>query len=121
MRMGKTTVRRIETYLEEGKTIKKKIIESPWMRTDDAAAYCGISRTAFRKRAYRLPHGGDESLRLYHVSMLDAFIEGRLPDYPFREEEPSPPRYIRRMRSGLNGIIDPVTGKFYPAGGKTSL
>ena len=43
-----------EVFLKNG-----KIIRTPWLKPEEAAAYCGISRGNFDKRSKRLPHGGD--------------------------------------------------------------
>ena len=104
-------MRRAEIFQETaGGTIRKKMIESPWLRVEEAAAYCGISRTAFTQRAHRLPYGGDHIIKLYHINILDAFIEGRLPDAPFTPEA-SPPPIRRRQRAVTMSLTDPVTGK----------
>ena len=60
-----------------------KIVISPWLRIQDAADYCGVSRSAFEAHCDCLPHGGlDARTRLYHVDMLDRWIRGEL-DMPF--------------------------------------
>lgn len=113
-------MKRVEIYVEDDKKVTRKTIESPWLRQEEAALYCGISRTAFRSRAARLPHAGDESLRLYHTNVLDAFVENRIPEAPFGTEA-VPPQQVKRPRSSAaQGIIDPVTGRFFPAGGGKS-
>lgn len=114
-------MRKIEIYKDDEKVIRRKTVESPWLRQEEAAMYCGISRSAFRSRAEgKLPHGGDKYLKLYHTKILDAFIEGRIPDAPFGAE-PVPVRRGKRKRrkiSDQDGIVDPVSGKFYPSGGQ---
>lgn len=63
-----------------------KAIKTLWLRVDEAAAYCGLSRTGFMNGAKDLPHGGDPDIRLYHVEVLDAWIKGEL-DVPFSPGE----------------------------------
>ncbi|MEI6315224.1 MAG: hypothetical protein WCO89_10170 [Syntrophus sp. (in: bacteria)] len=111
-------MRRVEIFQETaGGTIRKKMIESPWLRVEEAAAYCGISRTAFTQRAHRLPYGGDRIFKLYHINILDAFIEGRLPDAPFSPEGEPPKTPIRRSRTVTMSLTHPITGKIcYPKG-----
>ena len=71
----------------------KRVIRSPWLRIDEAAVYCGISRAMFdsRAREARLPHGGDERTRLYHVDVLDQWVGGLL-DAPFVHLRPAKDR-----------------------------
>lgn len=111
-------MRRVEILKDEnGATTKKKIIESPWLRVDEAATYCGISRTAFTIRSARLPYSGGRDIKLYHTNILDAFIEGRLPDAPFSPEEEPPKVQIRRSRTVTMSLTHPITGKIcYPKG-----
>ena len=97
---------------------KGRVIETPWLRVDEAAAYCGLSRTAFVERSAPIPYEGDESIRIYHVNVLDAFIRGDLPDAPFSKKVPVsdcvPNRRRTRPRAGAAGlglIADPITGK----------
>ena len=95
---------------------KDRIVKSPWLRINEAAAYCGISRTMFdaRSLAVDLPHGGDNHTRIYHVKVLDRWIEGTL-EVPF-----FPPPAKRRRRIRLTAkeeektvLVNPVTGKIY--------
>jgi len=60
----------------------ERVVKSPWLRPEEAAAYCGISRSMFEKRAERLPCRRDGRTRLYHVKVLDQWLEGSL-DVPF--------------------------------------
>jgi hypothetical protein len=94
---------------------KNKTISSPWYRPEDAAAYCGISRTEFEERARELPHAGKYRLRLYHESVLDAWLNDTLLGIPFDpEEKPAKRPLLRRNRQPLEGITNPRNGKFYP-------
>lgn len=96
---------------------KDRVVKSPWLRIAEAAAYCGISRTMFDERslAVDLPHGGDNRTRLYHVKILDRWIEGLL-DVPFY---PAPARRRqRRIRITAEEeeeltLVNPVSGKVY--------
>jgi len=53
-----------------------KVVKSPWLRRQDAADYCGVSRTFFDAHCGGLQHGGDERTRVYHVDVLDRWIKG---------------------------------------------
>ena len=53
-------------------------IESCWLNVNEAAAYCGLTKSGFMNRARDLPHGGDSGTKLYHVEVLDAWIRGEL-------------------------------------------
>ena len=60
-------------------TLKKgKVIITPWLRVDEAAAHCGLSRKAFIASAKDLPHGGGSRTKLYHVDILDAWMRHKL-------------------------------------------
>ena len=96
---------------------KDRVVKSPWLRINEAAAYCGISRTLFDSKslAVDLPHGGDNRTRLYHVKILDRWIEGLL-DVPFYP----PPAKRRRRRIRITAdeeedltLVNPVSGKIY--------
>lgn len=103
-------MKRVE--LKRGRTI-----ETPWLRIEEAAAYCGMHRATFQERAASLPHSGDRDLKLYHCEMLDRFIAGELPDSPFSLGKSAKKMPRRRRRMGVvacEGLIDPVTGKHYP-------
>ena len=97
---------------------KGRVIETPWLRLEEAAAYCGMSRTTFVDRGGSIPYEGDESIKIYHVNILDSFIRGDLPDAPFSKKLPVgdcvPNRRRHRTRAGVSGmglISDPITGK----------
>ena len=105
-------MRKVEVSRKEGGgKIREKTIVTPWRRVEEAAAYCGISRTAFTQRAHRLPYGGDRIFKLYHINILDAFIEGRLPDAPFSPEGEPPKTPIRRSRTVTMSLYPPIIGK----------
>ena len=99
-------------------TIKPgRIVKSPWLRIDEAAAYCGISRSMFDCHARELPFGGDRRTRLYHVKELDRWVRGDL-DVPFTTSEEggkTPRRRIfRRDMDDVDMVLtDPVTGKVF--------
>jgi len=103
--------------MRETRFTKDRVIKSPWLRIEEAAAYCGISRTLFDKNslAVDLPHGGDNHTRIYHVDVLDRWIAGTL-DVPFHP----PPAKRRRRRIQITAdegeslsLIHPHTGKIY--------
>ena len=98
--------------LKRGRTV-----ETPWLRIEEAAAYCGMHRNTFQERAASLHYSGDQDLKLYHCDVLDRFIAGELPDAPFSPVQNSRMITRRRRRTGFvtyEGLIDPVTGKHYP-------
>ena len=104
--------------------VKDRIVETPWMRIEEAAAYCGLSRSAFDERSQQVPHAGDDRMRLYHVAILDKWLQGDLPNAPFvitaRKDNP------RRRRMSCTSLktkepvvlYDPVHGKAYPSKSK---
>jgi hypothetical protein len=99
-------MRRVE--LKDG-----SVIESPWLRVGQAAVYCGISRTEFTLRAAGLPHSGDGSLRLYHVSVLDKWVNNEVPGVCFMNVPPPAAPAKRRPATGAHVLIDPPTGKAF--------
>lgn len=111
-----------EVIFEDG----RRVIKSPWLRIDEAAAYCGISRSCFDDRAREsdLPHGGDGRMRLYHTEVLDRWLNGLLAA-PFAPQPKRRQRRIvltarqdgRRARLAMvdddDVIVDPANGKVY--------
>lgn len=97
-------------------TRKGRVIESPWMRPDDAAAYCGLSVSEFYARAKDLPHGGGRRLRLYNVKVLDRWIQGDIVGAPFDPEEQKQERKRAAAFRGASGLgyLNPNSGKFKP-------
>ncbi|MEI6315223.1 MAG: hypothetical protein WCO89_10165 [Syntrophus sp. (in: bacteria)] len=90
-------MRKVEVSRKEGGgKIREKTIVTPWRRVEEAAAYCGLSLTAFTERAQHLPYGGDRTIKLYHTDTLAAFIGGNLPEDPY-----------------IMGLIHPVTGEIH--------
>jgi len=95
-----------------------RVVKSPWLRIEEAAAYCGISRTMFDKHAKELHHGGDQRTRLYHVKELDRWVRGDL-DVPFTEAPEEDGRPVRRKvfrhsrEDDDMALVDPVTGKVF--------
>ena len=93
---------------------KGRVVESPWYRPEDAAAYVGLSISEFYARAKDVPHGGGRRLRLYHEKVLDRWLNGELPGIPFDPED-KPKEQPRRRRffgdPGTVGIINPNNGK----------
>lgn len=94
-----------------------KIIETPWLRVEEAAAYCGVARSTFVERAGdTLTFSGDVNLRLYHCDVLDAFLNGERQDATFKKRDSTerrPRRYRRTKRDLSMGLVDPGTGKIY--------
>lgn len=84
--------------MKEVKFKNGKTITTPWLRPDEAAAYCGVSRAFFDKHGRDLPHGGNDRTRLYKVQLLDSWVNNEL-DIPFAppsEEKKKPQRRIKR-------------------------
>ena len=96
---------------------KGKIIEAPWLRIEEAAAYVGLSRGDFDRRSKNLPHSGSERTRIYNVRVLDAWLNGLYPDIPFEPTDEAPKKkfMIHRSADERLGVIHPRTGKFCPA------
>jgi len=97
---------------------KNRVVETPWLRIEDAAAYCGLSRSAFDERAKHVPHAGDERLRLYHTQVLDRWIQGEIAEAPFvlQASRDTQPRRRARARKATGTpilFVDPVNGKPY--------
>jgi hypothetical protein len=100
-----------EIVLKNGKTIR-----TPWLRVEEAAAYCGVVRSTFEERCKDLPHGGSRKIRLYHVKILDAWLKGDL-DVSFDAEREKKERVRRPRRQGRVvdlTMVHPITGKLYP-------
>ena len=104
-----------EVKFKDGTTVV-----SPFLRVKHAAAFCGLSRTAFLDRAARvgLPSVGGKGLLLYKADILQAWVEGRLPEVPFtpaKKKRAAKKRPNRKRRRGeIVGLVDPVNGKAYP-------
>lgn len=98
-----------------------KVVKTPWLRIEEAAAYCGLSRSAFNDHSRDLPHSGNERTRLYNVKILDAWLNGTL-DIPFDPPEKLGKRKIKRREPVGNedqSLVHPITGKVFqwsPAG-----
>jgi hypothetical protein len=110
-------MKKVELKREEGAVKRGVYIETPWLRIEEAAAYCGISRSSFVDRAKNLPYGGDDDCRLYNVSILDKFVNNELTDAPFNKELIGKTRRrSRRVRIptvGDNAIVHPLNGKIF--------
>jgi hypothetical protein len=101
--------------MKEIKLKNGRIVKTPWLRIEEAASYCGLSRTAFIDHAKDLPHGGDSRTRIYHIKVLDAWIANKL-DTPFSPEKANQKRIPRHKRSdseGENILVHPDNGKIY--------
>jgi len=60
-------------------------ITTPWLRSEEAAAYCGLAKSSFYRKATGVPFGGSGSQRMYHVDVLDDWMAGKL-EVPFEPE-----------------------------------
>lgn len=99
-----------EVDLEDG----KKVIKTPWLRLEEAATYCGISKTKFLEISNDIPHAGDARIRIYHIRVLDAWMNNEL-DVSFN---PNKKAKNRRRRPSVDnndnvGIVNPINGKIY--------
>lgn len=98
--------------LKNGKKVK-----TPWLRIDEAAAYCGISRSTFTKyAAEKLSHGGDRRIKLYDTKILDAWIRNEL-DIPFNPDLKLPARRRRNPKNLKDNeettFVDPSNNKVH--------
>lgn len=96
-----------------------KKVETPWLKPAEAAAYCGVSRNFMDKHGSRLPHGGSARTRLYHVEVLDRWINNEL-DIPFTKVKPQCKKkgsasLCRVTEDGHMSITCPATGKVFQA------
>ena len=90
-----------------------KVIRTPWLRIEEAAAYCGLSRSAFTDHARTLPHSGNDRTRLYNVKTLDAWLNGSL-DIPFDpDKKPATRHRSYRKPETDSALVDPVSGKIF--------
>ena len=99
-----------EVTLSNGRTIK-----TPWLRIEEAAAYCGLSRSAFTEHsmARDIPHSGNERTRLYNTKILDAWLNGNYgPSFDI-DEKPKIRRRAYRKPDECLSIVDPGTGKVF--------
>ncbi|MBN2570291.1 MAG: hypothetical protein JXB42_12755 [Deltaproteobacteria bacterium] len=93
-------------------------IESPWMRIEEAAAYCGLSRAAFDDHADRigLPYNGLKSARTYHVKTLDYFMQIVAEIEDAQEKYGKGSRHAQlRMPKHIMALINPRTGQMFVA------
>lgn len=93
------------------------IISSPWYKSEEAAAYCGMARSTFEEKAAKggLPKGGDVNNKRYQEEDLDKFIANGF-RYPGTDEAAAPGktrcRRIRLAPAGdCPGTVNPYTGK----------
>ena len=99
-----------EVELKNGKKVT-----TSWFRIDEAAAYCGISRSTFVKYAgENLPHGGGSRTKLYDINILNAWIRNEL-DIPFEPDLKLP---ARRRRNPINLNNDEETSFINPSSGR---
>ena len=99
-----------EVALKNGKTIK-----TPWLRIEEAAAYCGLSRSAFTEHsiARNIPHSGNERTRLYNTKVLDAWLNGNYgPPFDIDKKPKIRRRFYRQPDESL-GLVHPITGKVF--------
>ncbi len=101
--------------MKEIKLKNGRIVKTPWLRIEEAASYCGLSRTAFTDHAKNLPHGGDQRTRIYHIKVLDAWIANEL-DTPFSAEKCNQtriPRHRKPNSKDEDALVHPDNGKIY--------
>ena len=90
------------------------VIKTPFMKTVEAAAFCGLARSTFESKGKNLPYAGSSKNRRYHVDVLTAWIEGRLDGIPFDPEKTVTGRRKPPMARGkFRGLVHPITGKVY--------
>lgn len=89
-------------------------IRTPWLRIDEAAAYCSLSRSAFLAHANNLPHGGSNRTRIYHVDILDDWIANR-----FEEDTPGNYQGVSNIKTKdmpvgeSMELVNPKNGKIF--------
>jgi len=81
---------------------RPNLLKIPWLITEEAAAYCGMTLKTFKAYAGVLPCGGDSELKLYHVDELDRWIEDLL-EFPFPHSVVSKPRQLT-FRQEVNDL-----------------
>ncbi len=112
-------MKKVELRRPDGSVKRGVYIETPWLRIEEAAAYCGISRSSFMARARNLAHAGDDDCRLYHVRLLDQFVKGELPEAPFNPAKASQKKRRRRRQATVLAsepmVINPLNGKIIRA------
>lgn len=99
-----------EIRLGNGRTIT-----SPWLRREEASLYCGISQSMFDSHSINLPHGGTARNRLYHVHVLDKFMNNEIPDCPFDMPKKlgKRPRKVVLDKNQDMTLINPKNGKAF--------
>jgi hypothetical protein len=112
-------MKKVELRRPDGSVKRGVYIETPWLRIEEAAAYCGISRSSFMARARNLAHAGDDNCRLYHVRLLDQFVKGELPEAPFNPAKAIQKKRRRRRQATVPApepmVINPLNGKIIRA------
>lgn len=56
---------------------KGREIETPWLDSEEAAVYCGVSRSYFYDHADEIPSSGQHKARKFKTADLDAWMKGR--------------------------------------------
>lgn len=54
--------------------LRETRVVTPWLSADEAALYCGCSRSHFDAFSRRLAHGWSGKLKVYHVETLDQLV-----------------------------------------------
>jgi hypothetical protein len=101
--------------MKEIKLKNDRTVKTPWLRIEEAAKYCGLSRAAFIEHAKNLPHGGDSRTRIYNIKVLDAWIANEL-DIPFSPEKANKKEIPRRKKTDSEGedvLVHPNNGEIY--------
>jgi predicted site-specific integrase-resolvase len=59
------------------KTSNNKHITTPWMSPDEAATYCGVSRSTFDRwqKIIELPYAGDKNNRRYLEETISGWLQ----------------------------------------------
>lgn len=75
-----------EIELKSKLTENKRVLKTPFLTREEAAAYCAISLRLFdaRAKAALLPFAGDEHNKRYDVHLLRRWMNGELPNCPFK-------------------------------------
>jgi excisionase family DNA binding protein len=85
-----------------------------WMRTNDAAEYLGLTRSALYSRVREMPHYRFERMLLFKRSDLDAWVEARRVDPTPRYERVAPIQPPPASRSTRTRSAPATKGELTP-------
>lgn len=93
------------------------VVETKWLRIEEAAAYLGVVRSTFDEVRQRIPHGQISGVVVYDCNVLDRYANGELPEEAYAPATASDVMQTRRRGEGrfasTEGLVHPITGKVY--------